>query len=91
MNPVLLDQIVRQQEEIEALRAQVAELEKDLVHFKYQAHDAGMLRVRLATVTKDAERYNFVRKLHPSQFQDLWERCLNNDIRFDDAIDKSKE
>ena len=34
-----------------------------------------------------AMRYEKVRRLNPREFKEIWENCLKNDIRFDDAID----
>ena len=34
-----------------------------------------------------AMRYEKVRRLNPREFKEIWENCIKNDIRFDDAID----
>ena len=31
-------------------------------------------------------RYEYLRTLNPSQFQELWNDCLKNDKRFDDEV-----
>lgn len=33
------------------------------------------------------DRYEKLRKLNPRQFGELFENCLKNDIKFDDAVD----
>lgn len=34
-----------------------------------------------------AMRYEKVRRLNPREFKEIWDNCIKNDIRFDDAID----
>lgn len=34
------------------------------------------------------KRYEYVRKLNPRQFTDLWKDCLKNDKRFDEEVNK---
>lgn len=43
------------------------------------APDAGLLR--------NAERYEIVRRLNPRDFLKLWNNCMQNDVKFDDAVD----
>ena len=69
MNPVVLDQIVRQQEEIESLRQQLAEKESQrqelMMAFERQGNSAQEviteLRQQLSAAQADAERYRWLR------------------------------
>lgn len=49
------------------------------------------MRAALESVLPDEQantRYEYVRKLNPAQFAELWNHCLTNDVRFDDEVDR---
>lgn len=39
-------------------------------------------------LVRSANRYELLRTLNPRQFQVLWDRCLERDLKFDDVVDE---
>ena len=52
------------------------------------AADVGQLERELTEAKRGAARYEVVRKMNASQFAELLQRCLFQDLRFDDEVDK---
>lgn len=46
---------------------------------------------RLSEMEKSHKRYEYVRRLNPRQFTDLWEAHLKSDKLFDDMVDEMIE
>ncbi len=42
---------------------------------------------KFAELERAYSRYEKLRKLNPRQFKALWDRCLKEDVKFDDAVD----
>ena len=42
----------------------------------------------LERLKRDAARYEVVRKMNPTDFALLYQRCLHMNLRFDDEVDK---
>ena len=52
------------------------------------AADVGQLERELAEAKRDAARYEVVRKMNAADFSKLFQRCITEDLRFDDEVDK---
>ena len=46
------------------------------------------LERELAEAKRDAARYEVVRKMNAADFSKLFQRCITEDLRFDDEVDK---
>lgn len=49
---------------------------------------ARQLERELNEAKRDAARYEVVRKMNPTDFALLYQRCLHMNLRFDDEVDK---
>lgn len=53
-----------------------------------QADFARQLERELNEAKREAARYEVVRKMNATQFAELLQRCLFQDLRFDDEVDR---
>lgn len=51
---------------------------------------ARKLERELTAVQIGAARYEYLRRLNPREYQDLWKECTRNDLNFDAEVDRRR-
>jgi len=54
-----------------------------------QAHQSAIEIIgQLESLRTGHDRYEYVRKMSPGKFQEVWARCVHTGKRFDDLVDE---
>ncbi len=51
---------------------------------------ARQLERELAAAQIGAARYEYLRRLNPREYQDMWKECMRNNLNFDAEVDRSR-